>query len=194
MPPRCIAPQCHRARASMSSFPPLNSLLPVKVWRPPALPSRVGPTRQPGDGWTTTPAAQASSAVDSPPRCRLLTAGWAPESDPRPWGGISTIIDKTQAVRTARSRAQSRTSNLPSRTSSIPWGKHGASLAQWVTAGCQSMDTSRGRKKPDITRKASPVQYPSVTSLLPMSLRLGGWPAADTINSRRSLAGGIRSG
>jgi hypothetical protein len=68
------------------------------------------------------------------------------------------------------------------------------SIAQWVTTGCQSVDISRGRKKPDITRKASPVQYPSATSLLPMSLRLGGWPAADTINSRRSLAGGIRSG
>jgi hypothetical protein len=95
-----------------------------------------------------------------------------------------------------RCRAQSRTSgsNLLSRTRSIPSGIHDASLAQWVTAGCQSMDTSRGRKKPDITRKASPVQYPIATSLLPMSLRLGGWPAADTINSRRSLAGGIRSG
>jgi hypothetical protein len=29
------------------------------------------------------------------------------------------------------------------------------------------------------------------TSPLPMSLRLGGRPAADTINSRRSFAGGI---
>jgi hypothetical protein len=70
--------------------------------------------------------------------------------------------------------ARTSGSNLLSRTRSIAWGKHGASLAQWVTAGCQSMDVSRGRKKPGITRKASPVQYPIATSLLPMSLRLGG--------------------
>lgn len=95
MPPRCIAQHHHCARASMYSFPPLNSLLPVKAWRPPASPSRVGATRPPGDGWTTITPAQA--VADSPPRCSLLTAGWVPECDPATWGDIRTTPTSSRA-------------------------------------------------------------------------------------------------
>jgi hypothetical protein len=93
MPPRCIAQHHHCTRASMYSFPPLNSLLPVKAWRPPASPFRVGPTRPPGDGWTATPPARA--VADSLPRCSLLAAGWA--SLIRSMGDIRTTPTSSRA-------------------------------------------------------------------------------------------------